>query len=151
MFVPIRFLRLTSWRRPPEAVLKEFWKIFFGLVVVVFCWGFWQNWAEKRGVLVVNLWWMCGETWRFVTAFLSTENLPRITDSFWGIPVLGIGDIQDGDSSIIQQRVKAIVADRGRSLTRCRAAGRVRLREPGYGLRTTPGMTIVPSLGAAAD
>jgi hypothetical protein len=64
---------------------------------VVFCWGFWENQAEKRDVLVVNLWWMCGETWCFVTAFLSTENLPRITDLFLAIPVLGIGHIQGWD------------------------------------------------------
>jgi hypothetical protein len=63
---------------------------------VVFCWGFWQNEAEKRGVLVVNLWWMCGETWCFVTAFLGMENLPQIADLFFGIPVLGIGRVQGG-------------------------------------------------------
>jgi hypothetical protein len=65
--------------------------LFFGPVIVVFCWGFWENEAEKRGVLVVDLWWMCGETWCFVTTFLGRENLPRITDLFLAIPVLGIG------------------------------------------------------------
>src|SRR5580704_17526040 len=98
---------------------------------------------------MVNLWWMCGETWCFVTAFLSTENLSRLADLFLGIPVLGIGSDPRWGLSVIQQRVKAIVADRGRSSTRCPAAGRVRLREPGYGLRTTPGRKTVPTPGAA--
>jgi hypothetical protein len=76
--------------------LKEFWKIFFwprdcGVLLRVL-----GNHAGSRGVLVVNLWWICGGTWCFVTAFLGTENLPRITDLFLGIPVLGIGLIQGG-------------------------------------------------------
>jgi hypothetical protein len=62
---------------------------------VRFCWAFWGNEAGKRGVLVVNLWWMCGENVVLCDAFLGTENLSRITDLFLGIPVLGIGYIQD--------------------------------------------------------
>jgi hypothetical protein len=63
---------------------------FLGGRFLVFCWGFWEKEAENRGVLLVNLWWICGETWCFVTAFSSTKNLPRIADLFSGIPVLGI-------------------------------------------------------------
>jgi hypothetical protein len=70
---------------------------FFRRVIVVFCWGFWENRAGKRDVSVVNLWWICGETWRFVAAFLSTENLPRLTDLFWGFPFWELGRIQGGD------------------------------------------------------
>jgi hypothetical protein len=36
--------------------LKEFWEYFLKWVIVVFRWGFWENEAKKRGVLVVNLW-----------------------------------------------------------------------------------------------
>jgi hypothetical protein len=79
---------------------EEFWKIFPGRAIVVFCWGFWGNVAAERGVLAVNLWWMGGETWCFVTAFLSTQNLPRIADLFLGIPVLGIGIFQFWVSTI---------------------------------------------------
>jgi hypothetical protein len=28
-----------------------------------FCWGFWQKRAFLRGVLMVNLWWIAGESW----------------------------------------------------------------------------------------
>jgi hypothetical protein len=63
---------------------------------VRFCWGFWGNEAGKRGVLVVNLWWMCGENVVLCDAFLGTENLSRIADLFLGIPVLGIGTSKMG-------------------------------------------------------
>jgi hypothetical protein len=55
-----------------------------------------ENQAEKRGVLVVNSWWMCGETWCFVTAFLGRENFPRITDLFWGDSRCGDWRIEGG-------------------------------------------------------
>jgi hypothetical protein len=76
--------------------LNEFWKIFFGEAIVVFCWEFWQNEAEKRGVLVVNLWWMCGETWCFVTAFLCRENFPRNYRFILGDSRCGNWRIQSG-------------------------------------------------------
>ena len=63
---------------------------------MVFCWGFGKMRRGKRGVLVVNLWWMCGENVVLCDAFLGTENLPRITDLFLGIPVLGIGTSKMG-------------------------------------------------------
>jgi hypothetical protein len=66
-----------------EALLKEFWGIFFGREIVRFCWGFWGNEAGKRGVLVVNLWWMCGETWCLATMFSGTRNLTRVADLFF--------------------------------------------------------------------
>jgi hypothetical protein len=39
------------------------WRNFFGAGLSCFCWGFWQKQRAKRGVLLVNLWWIAGESW----------------------------------------------------------------------------------------
>jgi hypothetical protein len=36
--------------------MDVFTPLFSALVDVRFCWGFWQKWGAKRGVLMVNLW-----------------------------------------------------------------------------------------------
>jgi hypothetical protein len=53
---------------------------------MAFCWGFWENVAEKRGVLVVNLWWMRGENVVPSTMFSVGRFLTRIMDLFCGFP-----------------------------------------------------------------
>jgi hypothetical protein len=40
-----------------------FSSIFFGAGFPRFCWGFWQKWCVERGFLMVNLWWIAGESW----------------------------------------------------------------------------------------
>ena len=49
----------------PKPCLKRgaFAVIFFGVVGPRFCWGFWQKRVVGRGVLVVKLWWIDGESW----------------------------------------------------------------------------------------
>jgi hypothetical protein len=43
--------------------MKGFGRIFFWVGDCGVLLGFWETLAKERGVLVVNLWWMCGETW----------------------------------------------------------------------------------------
>jgi len=36
---------------------------FLGVDNLRFCWGFWQKRGAERGFLMVNLWWIAGESW----------------------------------------------------------------------------------------
>jgi hypothetical protein len=36
---------------------------FLALVYLVFTGGFWQKRVAERGFLMVNLWWIAGESW----------------------------------------------------------------------------------------
>jgi hypothetical protein len=41
-----------------------------------FCWGFWQKRCAERGFLMVNLWWIAGETWCVDGHFSGSKNVP---------------------------------------------------------------------------
>jgi hypothetical protein len=38
-------------------------QFFFWRWFTRFCWGFWQKRDAERGLLMVNLWWIAGESW----------------------------------------------------------------------------------------
>jgi hypothetical protein len=50
------------------------------VVIVRFCWGFWQKWVVKRGFLMVNLWWIRGELWLVDGRFSGAKNMPLFED-----------------------------------------------------------------------
>ena len=41
----------------------KFEQIFFAALEGRFCWGFWQKRRAERVFLMVNLWWIAGESW----------------------------------------------------------------------------------------
>jgi hypothetical protein len=47
--------------------------------------------VAERGFLMVNLWWIRGELWLVDGRFLGSENVPRMTDLFSGIPIREFG------------------------------------------------------------
>jgi hypothetical protein len=56
-------------------------------VFVVFPGGLGGNGWVDRGFLMVNLWWIRGESWLVDGRFLCSKNAPRMTDLFLGIPI----------------------------------------------------------------
>jgi hypothetical protein len=50
-------------RRPLSGGGNGFGVFFLGLVKRRFCWGFWQKRGAERGFLMVDLWWIAGESW----------------------------------------------------------------------------------------
>jgi hypothetical protein len=48
------------------------------VVIVRFCWGFWQKWVVERGFLMVNLWWIRGESWFVDGHFSGAKNIPQL-------------------------------------------------------------------------
>jgi hypothetical protein len=57
----------------------------------VFCWGFCEKRAAKRGFLMVNSWWDAGKSWHFDGRFSGTKNMPAIRDLFLGDSCFGNG------------------------------------------------------------
>ena len=55
------------------------------------CWGFWRKRVVERGVFVVNLWWIAGETWRLDGHFSGSKNLSPFQDLFLGVSHFGNG------------------------------------------------------------
>jgi hypothetical protein len=47
-----------------------------------FAGGFGKKYMLERGFLMVNLWWIGGESWFFDGCFLGSNNMPRIQDLF---------------------------------------------------------------------
>jgi hypothetical protein len=45
--------------------------------------GFWQKLVIERGFLVVNLWWIAGESWYVDGRFLGAKNMPRVPALFF--------------------------------------------------------------------
>lgn len=43
-----------------------------------------------RGVLVVKLWWIAGESWEVDGQDSGSKNMPLFRIYFWGIPILGM-------------------------------------------------------------
>jgi hypothetical protein len=86
-------------------------RYFFGGEFSSFCRGFWRKWVAERGFLMVNLWWIRGESWLVDGGFLRTKNMPRISDLFFG----------DSDSGIIGAGFGA--QERRIALTRLRSRG----------------------------
>jgi hypothetical protein len=64
------------------------------VVIVRFCWGFWQKWVVERGFLMVNLWWIRGELWLVDGHFSGAKNMPHFGDLSLAIPILGIESIR---------------------------------------------------------
>jgi hypothetical protein len=64
------------------------------VVIVRFCWGFWQKRVVERGFLMVNLWWIRGELWLVDGHFSGAKNMPHFGNLFLAIPVLGIESIR---------------------------------------------------------
>jgi hypothetical protein len=56
----------------------------FLAVFLLFSRGFWEKWVFWRGVLLVRLWWLAGETWCFGCAFLAYENYAIFLSFFCG-------------------------------------------------------------------
>jgi hypothetical protein len=54
----------------------SFLEIFLGAGKPLFCWGFWQNRVQKRGFLLVNLWWIAGESWQIDGRYSGSKNTP---------------------------------------------------------------------------
>ena len=53
---------------------------------VRFCWGFWQKQVAERGFLMVNLWWIDGETWSIDGHFLPLKILHGFRIYFLAFP-----------------------------------------------------------------
>jgi hypothetical protein len=43
--------------------------------------------VAERGFLMVNLWWIRGESWLVDGGFFRTKDMPRISDLFFAIPI----------------------------------------------------------------
>jgi hypothetical protein len=43
---------------------------------------------------MVNLWWDCGDCVVNGWSYFGVENMPRILDLFFGIPILGMGGLR---------------------------------------------------------
>jgi hypothetical protein len=69
---------------PPAIAISEPIKcsIFFGAGLPGFCWGFWQKRGAERGFLMVNLWWIAGESWYVDDHFSDSKNMPLFQDLF---------------------------------------------------------------------
>jgi hypothetical protein len=65
---------------PPRR--SRFCNNFLGMVGPCFCWGFWKKRVVGRGVLVVNLWWIAGESWEVDGQFPGSKNMPLFPDLF---------------------------------------------------------------------
>ena len=66
---------------------------FLGMVGPCFCWGFWKKRVVGRGVLVVKLWWIAGESWEVDGQDSGWKNMPLLPglflrDSHFGNSVL---------------------------------------------------------------
>jgi hypothetical protein len=61
--------------------------IFFCVVEGHFYWGFLSFWVFGDGEIVVNLWWIDGETWWVEGTFLGAEKFSFFEDLFLGNPV----------------------------------------------------------------
>jgi hypothetical protein len=59
-----------------------FFSIFFGLDNQRFFRGFWQKRVAERGFLMVNLWWIAGESWCVDGHFSGSKNMPLFPDLF---------------------------------------------------------------------
>jgi hypothetical protein len=65
----------TKNKRPDKKLYRAF---YFCMVIVRFCWGFWQKWVVERGFLMVNLWWIRGESWFVDGHFSGAKNIPQL-------------------------------------------------------------------------
>jgi hypothetical protein len=76
--------------------LRGWFAVFFlGGGGARFCWGFWKKRVVGRGVLVVKLWWIAGESWEIDGQDSGSKNMPLfpdlfLTDSHFGNSVLKI-------------------------------------------------------------
>jgi hypothetical protein len=73
----------TATKKSQPAILEQpgsRWSNFFGGGNLVFCWGFWQKRVVGRGVLVVKLWWIAGESWEVDGQDSGSKNMPLFPD-----------------------------------------------------------------------
>jgi len=57
---------------------------FLGSWFWLFCGGFGKKRVVERGFLMVNLWWIRGESWLIDGPISGLKNMPRIADLFLG-------------------------------------------------------------------
>jgi hypothetical protein len=56
---------------------------FLGSWFWLFCGGFGKKRVVERGFLMVNLWWIRGESWLIDGPISGLKNIPRIVDLFF--------------------------------------------------------------------